>query len=83
VILVRSSGSFLSIEASTMRLPPDITSSIEPNVPAGSASSGHVTSRKLSVETCVPKRIGPAAMTMVRVATGFAFGCPTLRDSSA
>ena len=56
---------------------------IEPNVPAGSASSGHVTSFRLSAEICVPKRRGPAAMTIVRVATGFAFGWTTLRDNSA
>jgi len=73
----------VTIEVSTMRLPPDITSAIEPNVPAGSASSGHATSRKLSAETCVPKRIGPAAMTIVRVATGFDVGWTTLRLSSA
>ena len=52
-------------------------------MPAGIASSGQVTSRRLSGATCVPKRSGPAATTIVRVATACGFGATVLRLSSA
>ena len=68
---------------STMRLLPLVSSEIEPNVPAGMASSGQATSRRLSGWICAPKRSAPVATTIVRVATVLSFGATTRRESSA
>ena len=67
-----------------MRLPPDISFGDRAERAGGHRLVGpRDLAQIVRRETCVPKRIGPAAMTMVRVATGFAFGATTLRLSSA
>jgi hypothetical protein len=80
--LVRRIGSLRAIEASTMRFS-RVSSAMVENVPAGIASSGHATSRRLSGAIGAPKRSGAVAITMVRVGTACCFGAIVLRLSSA
>src|SRR5262249_17997975 len=66
VILDERTGSFGSMAVSTTRRPPASTiSEMLRKAPAGSASSGHETSRRNDDDSSLPKRKGLGATTIV------------------
>src|SRR5262249_4694895 len=84
VILDDRTGSFGSMAVSTTRRPPASTmSEMVRNAPAGSASSGHETSRRVDDDSSLPKRKGLVATTIVCVAAGLFLGASRLRSRTS